>query len=801
MSESDDGIVEIQAVAGPSTTTFRRSQPKTCLTTIEAETNNMNDPTENIGAEADDDSSGVDDEWVAHCRVRGKSRKHSRQVAVSRDNIAIQKKRPYRFIKRLCRTKQPSKMRTRWLEILQKTDEDIRQIFCCSSRRCFSALNIYYLREKMSHLLSAPLAARKSALHSMATSEGSFVFDGQHVCSEFLRKAFRFSLEVQAAARKFPSSALNGMSAETLSSVYSLRHSTSISGSAVHAESVPCTMSNVGLDSILTFIDRLADETADSMPDNGEFHLPFFRKKDVYEIFQLQYKKLYPTRQVPSQSYFLMCWKNNRDHIKVRRESRFTKCGTCERLRSALADAIRKGIPTDDLKKEKLAHNQFIAMERREYLRKAEMAMLQPSKYISIVVDGADQSAFSLPHFVTKTKETRGEGLKVHLIGLLQHLSVNKLSLFTMTDDHDTGANHIIECIHRFINDTARDGTLPRQLFVQLDNCVRENKNNYLLSYLDALVWWGIFDSIEIGFLPVGHTHCDIDQAFSTTAERLRYHDAITLSDLQHEVSKCYNGKTTVSRLKQLVNWSGLCDKSKCNNNIKHITQYRYFKFSASSKCNGNNIISSICHVRSSCTDGWKSLESENSPGITGVLKFLPDLSQTPPERVESPQNVDKFMQKLDSERGRIVPEVKMRSLVSLKNEIFRDKTFHFHWNLSSILENNISRNSERNDMLMDSPSVIEPAEQPYTEYSYDVGSFVAVNTGNANDGHEFWIARVIDVQNKKGRKTKQLSVNWYQYYGGTNIYNGKYKPHFLRQDEKKSEKKYWVDNLSLIHI
>ena len=108
-----------------------------------------------------------------------------------------------------------------------------------------------------------------------------------------------------------------------------------------------------------------------------------------------------------------------------------------------------------------------------------------------------------------------------------------------MTDEHETGSNHIVECIHRQINTISWENNMPRRIFVQLDNCVRENKNHYLLSYLEALVWWGVFDTVEVGFLPIGHTHCDIDQAFSSTSDRLKYHDAITLADLHHQVSLC----------------------------------------------------------------------------------------------------------------------------------------------------------------------------------------------------------------------------------------------------------------------
>jgi hypothetical protein len=46
------------------------------------------------------------------------------------------------------------------------------------------------------------------------------------------------------------------------------------------------------------------------------------------------------------------------------------------------------------------------------------------------------------------------------------------------------------------------------------------------------LVQRGVFDEIELSFLPVGHTHEDIDQVFSRVAIRLRQRDAVDQVDL-----------------------------------------------------------------------------------------------------------------------------------------------------------------------------------------------------------------------------------------------------------------------------
>jgi hypothetical protein len=50
----------------------------------------------------------------------------------------------------------------------------------------------------------------------------------------------------------------------------------------------------------------------------------------------------------------------------------------------------------------------------------------------------------------------------------------------------------------------------------------RECKNRYIFAYLKSLVDSGTFEHVYLSFLPVGHTHCDIDQMFSRIALYMR---------------------------------------------------------------------------------------------------------------------------------------------------------------------------------------------------------------------------------------------------------------------------------------
>jgi hypothetical protein len=54
----------------------------------------------------------------------------------------------------------------------------------------------------------------------------------------------------------------------------------------------------------------------------------------------------------------------------------------------------------------------------------------------------------------------------------------------------------------------------PRIITFQFDNC-GENKNKEMFCYASLLVELGSFDTVNINFLVVGHTHCNLDQTFS----------------------------------------------------------------------------------------------------------------------------------------------------------------------------------------------------------------------------------------------------------------------------------------------
>ncbi len=387
-----------------------------------------------------------------------------------------ERRRKYKYVNRK-RKLPPSRDRlTKWIATLEAmTEAKLRRIFCCKSLNCFKEVNYDYFIERARHIITSSPLIRRTILSSMIDADRNFIFNGRQVCVRFMKKSFRFSTELLAHDRKINSPRENVSGNQSGNIDISTLSTSSSSASSGFLRNSPHK------DAIISFLLRLSEDCSEKMPDVSELHLPFFQKGEVYSHFVEEYRKLY-NDSVPSSHYFFLIWKSEVAHVKVRKATRFTVCDICEEIRSAMKNAILKGQNMEQLLSRKESHLKMVRDERMEYQKKRDRARLHPSEYCSIIVDGADQSAFGIPHFITKTKEQKGISLKVKVIGLLEHDVENRLMIFTMTEDHETGANHIVESIHRFLSSRRNRGPIPRKFFVQLDNCTRENKNMFLLS-------------------------------------------------------------------------------------------------------------------------------------------------------------------------------------------------------------------------------------------------------------------------------------------------------------------------------
>ncbi|XP_071821925.1 uncharacterized protein [Apostichopus japonicus] len=233
----------------------------------------------------------------------------------------------------------------------------------------------------------------------------------------------------------------------------------------------------------------------------------------------------------------------------------FTVCGTCQSLKE-VAERARTGKETEECRQLQEVHLNHVKSEREQYHLARTKACQFSTELTTLIVDGMDQSKTDLPHFVQNDKDVKHLAkVPVHITGVLIHTKgpCDKFA-YVYTDvkhiPHDS--NMTITCILRTL--VKHKDTLGKDLFLQLDNCYRENKNRYLLSFCSLLVELKIFRVVTVHFLPVGHTHEDVDQMFSCIARALKKQNTYTYQELSSFIKASFTPAIEVEEIQHNLN-------------------------------------------------------------------------------------------------------------------------------------------------------------------------------------------------------------------------------------------------------
>ena len=140
----------------------------------------------------------------------------------------------------------------------------------------------------------------------------------------------------------------------------------------------------------------------------------------------------------------------------------------------------------------------------------------------------------------------------------------------------------VIEIIHEVLTDIRRrrsHGECPDALYLQLDNTCKQNKNRFLIGFLGLLVYRDIFQEILVSFLPVGHTHEDVDQFFSVLGKGLKGRDSLDRKSLTANMLRSFKEKPFLKELSSAANISDFLKELLTN--FVDIREYRQFKITA----------------------------------------------------------------------------------------------------------------------------------------------------------------------------------------------------------------------------
>ncbi len=144
--------------------------------------------------------------------------------------------------------------------------------------------------------------------------------------------------------------------------------------------------------------------------------------------------------------------------------------------------------------------NCFPRRERKKYHSHREKSRASPEKFMTLIVDGMDQAKTDLPNTRVIAKSTSGLWrVRTHVSGVLVHtkapcgkLAFAFLDLLLWPHDSNLTATLIMKALLKFVESRP----LPDNLYIQMDNTSRENKNKYILGFCAALVQLGVFKKV-----------------------------------------------------------------------------------------------------------------------------------------------------------------------------------------------------------------------------------------------------------------------------------------------------------------
>lgn len=215
----------------------------------------------------------------------------------------------------------------------------------------------------------------------------------------------------------------------------------------------------------------------------------------------------------------------------------------------------------------------------------------KPKEVLSVIIDGADRAKFALSRFPTLTKRETGNAMKQKVNGVLFHggaITGDFLSLFTSSENIPSGSNQTIDALCRslFVLHQKRSAqginVIPEDLYIQLDNTTKDNKNRFFMAFCVYLIHIGMFRRLTVNFLPIGHTHEDIDRRFSRVSVHLKQRTTATISDLHQALQNSQPIRTEcfVSRVEGMNNFSmAIVQQRLVVPQVDHLLSFRKFCF------------------------------------------------------------------------------------------------------------------------------------------------------------------------------------------------------------------------------
>lgn len=291
---------------------------------------------------------------------------------------------------------------------------------------------------------------------------------------------------------------------------------------------------------------ELRNESSDV---TNRIYLPSGLFRDKAEVFSHMIKdNVIPENT--SYTWLYKVWDRHFPHVAIKRWMPFCKCQECvdllERLRLCKTEEDKKKVS-----EEKATHRLCNSLTRQRMHCRYNIPEHFSEEVCVISIDGMDNAKTDLPHQAVVSKDVDGAGLPLSSKLVGARVFAHGFFGFWTLPRYEQGASctgTIVLKTLQLLEERLPDCKLPPVLILQLDNCGRENKNQYLIRLLSLLIQRGSFIRVELHFLPVGHTHSQIDQLFSVVYRHTKAKNIYSLPEMVASVNElfaslgfCYN--------------------------------------------------------------------------------------------------------------------------------------------------------------------------------------------------------------------------------------------------------------------
>jgi len=301
------------------------------------------------------------------------------------------------------------------------------------------------------------------------------------------------------------------------------------------------------------FLTTWLEHNSDMIPEDTAFnycgppraHVDVARKRDIWveccAHLQLHYGvKLARSERnrdeaestphpLVSEPWFLKIL-NNKVNVIIHKHKKFSQCVTCFLFKQLIAKVTN---PADraEVRAHRRQHYDTVYAERVIYHRTRNYAKENPEEALSMIVDAQTRwrtQGPTLPRQVGSGFPADFEAFGQQLYGCLVHAlpgdDNHKGGFFGyMIDDSvKGGANVTCEIIYATLLKLQELRAIWPELFdIRLDNTTKDNKNLCVFAFLGWLVSTGVFKTVRLRYLSVGHTHEDIDALFGILMQHL----------------------------------------------------------------------------------------------------------------------------------------------------------------------------------------------------------------------------------------------------------------------------------------